>query len=113
MLSLPQFLALKAEALHLANRTSEALEAINEAQAVAEKFEQRWYFSELQRLRGVFLTAIGADETQIEVSFCEAITFAREQKAISLEKRAEGTYAEYRRQKAVASGGRGFRLPLW
>jgi hypothetical protein len=30
-----------------------------------------------------------------------------------LEKRAETTYAEYRRQKASGSGGRGFRLPLW
>jgi hypothetical protein len=37
---------------------------------------------------------------------------AREQKSISLGKRAEGTHAEYRRQKASASGGRGFRLPL-
>ena len=27
--------------------------------------------------------------------------------------RAEATYAEYRRQKASGSGGRGFRLPLW
>ncbi|RDJ93589.1 hypothetical protein B4Q13_20910, partial [Lacticaseibacillus rhamnosus] len=51
-------------------------------------------------------------ETQIEASFCEAIRIAREQKSISLGKRAEGTYAEYRRQKANASGGRGFRLPL-
>src|SRR5215475_11015089 len=38
---------------------------------------------------------------------------AKEQKSISLEKRAEATYAEYRRQKASASGGREFRLPLW
>jgi hypothetical protein len=42
-----------------------------------------------------------------------AINFAREQESVSLEKRAEGTYAEYRRQKASASGGRGFRLPLY
>ena len=55
---------------------------------------------------------MGAEETQIEASFCEAISTAREQKSISLEKRAEGTYAEYRSQKASASGGRGFRLPL-
>jgi hypothetical protein len=26
---------------------------------------------------------------------------------------AEESYAEYRRQKASGSGGRGFRLPLW
>jgi hypothetical protein len=56
---------------------------------------------------------LGADEAQIEASFWEAISIAQEQKSVSLEKRAEGTYAEYRRQKASGSGGRGFRLPLW
>ena len=62
---------------------------------------------------GVFLTAIGADETQTEAAFCEAVSIAKEQKSVSLEKRAEATYAEYRRQKASGSGGRGIRLPLW
>ena len=112
VLNLPRWLELKAEALHLADRTSEALEAINEAEALAERFEQRVYLAGLHRLRGVFLAAIGSDETQIEASFCEAIRIAKEQKSISLEKRAEATYAEYQRQKASASGGRGFRLPL-
>jgi len=101
-----------AEALHLADRTAEALGAIKEAEALAERFEHRSVLSTMHRLRGVFLTAIGADEPQIEASFCAAIRIAKEQKSISLEKRAEGTYAEYRRQKASASGGLGFRLPL-
>jgi hypothetical protein len=61
----------------------------------------------------VFLAALDADEVQIEASFCEAIRIAKKQKSVSLEKRAEATYAEYRRQKASASGGQGFRLPLW
>jgi hypothetical protein len=113
VLALPQFLALKAEALHLANRTSEALESIHEAQELAERFEQRWKCAELHRLRGVFLAAVGAGESQIEASLCEAIRIAREQKAVSLEKRAEATYAEYCRQKVSASGGRAIRLPLW
>jgi len=112
MVFTPFWLALKAEALHLADRTPESLEVIVEAEAVAERSEERWLCAELHRLRGVFLTAIGADEFQIEASFCEAMRIAREQKSISLEKRAEATYAEYRRQKASASGGRGFRLPL-
>jgi hypothetical protein len=112
-LMVPLFLALKAEALHLADRSSAALEAIREAEAVAEKFEGRWWSAELHRLRGVFLTAMGSDETQIEASFCAAISTAKNQKSVSLEKRAEGTYAEYRRQKASASVGRGFRLPLF
>ena len=112
MLEVPLFLALKAEALHLADRTSEALEAIEEAEALVERFEARCWFAELHRLRGVFLAAIGADETQIEASLCAAIRIAKEQKSVSLEKRAEATYAEYRRQKASGLGGRGFRLPL-
>jgi tetratricopeptide (TPR) repeat protein len=112
VLGLAGALLLKAEALHLADRTAEALETINEAEALAERFEQRVYFSRLHRIRGVFLTAIGAEETQIEASFCEAIRIAKEQKSVSLTKRAEATYAEYRRQKASALGGHGFRLPL-
>ena len=106
-------LAYKAEALYLADRTSEALEAISEAEALAERYEIGVYCSQLHWLRGVFLAAMGAKETQIEASFQEAIKIAKEQKSVSLEKRAEATYAEYRRQKASGSGGRGFRLPLW
>ena len=98
-LDMPFLLALKAEALHLADRTSEALEALREAEALAERFEVNWWSAELHRLRGVFLTAMGADETQIEASFHEAIRTAKEQKSISLATRAEATYAEYRRQK--------------
>jgi len=113
VLGLPGHLAGMGEALHLADRTFEALEAINEAEALAERFEQRCYSAELQQLRGVFLAAIGAENTQIEASFCASIRIAREQKSVSLEKRAEATYAEYRRQKASGSGGRGFQLPLW
>jgi serine/threonine protein kinase/tetratricopeptide (TPR) repeat protein len=109
---LPYFLPLKASALHLAGRTSEALEAINEAEALAERFEHRSVLSGMHRLRGVFLAALGADEMGIEASLCEAIRIAREQKSIPNEKRAEATYAEYRRQKASGSGVRGFRLPL-
>jgi tetratricopeptide (TPR) repeat protein len=112
VLGLPYYLALKAEALHLADRTPEALKAIIEAEALAERIEQRSVFSLLHRLRGVFLTDMGADEMQIEVSFREAIRTAKEQKSISGAKRAEATYAEYRRQKASGSEGRGSRLPL-
>jgi predicted ATPase len=112
VLGMPYFLSLKAEALYLAGRTSESLEPINEAEALAERLEQRDYFAELHRLRAVFLATLGADETQIEASLCTAIRIAKEQKSVSLQKRAESTYAEYRRQRANASGGRGFRLAL-
>jgi len=112
-LDMPYLLALKAEALHLADRPSDALEAVTEAEEIIEKFENRYWCADLYRLKGMFLTAMGADEAQIEASFRAAIKTAEEQKSVSLEKRAEATYKEYRRQKAEALGGHGIRLPLW
>ncbi len=112
MLYQPCLLALKAEALYVADRVPEAFEAVKEAEVLAERSEERWWSAELHRLRAVFLTALGADESKIEASFCEAIRIAKEQKSVSLEKRAEATYREYRKQRASVSGGRGFRLLL-
>jgi serine/threonine protein kinase len=112
VVAVPYYLALKAEGLYLAHRTSEALEAISEAEVLVERSEDRHWFAELHRLRGVFLSAMGADDAQIDASFCKAINTAKQQKSDSLATRAEATYAEYRRQKASGSGGRGFRLPL-
>jgi tetratricopeptide (TPR) repeat protein len=99
ILALPFFQTLKAEALHLAGRTSEALAALEEAETVVERSEARVWCAELYRLRGVFLAAICADEAQIVASFREAISTANGQKSISLAKRAEASYLEYRRQK--------------
>ena len=92
--------------------TSEALEAITEAEALVARTEERCWVAELHQLRAVFLTALGFDETHLEALLCEAIRIAKEHKSISLEKRAEATYAVYRGQKGSLSGGRGFRLPL-
>jgi serine/threonine protein kinase len=102
ILMVPCALVLKAEGLYLANRTSEALETIREAEALAQRTEERECLAELHRLRGLFLASIGVEEVQIEASFCEAIRIAREQKSISLEKRAEESYADYRKQKTRA-----------
>jgi hypothetical protein len=55
---------------------------------------------------------MGDEEARIEASFSAAIRIAKQQKSVSLQKRAEASYGEYRRQKASASKGRGFRLPI-
>jgi len=109
-LGLPFFLVLKAEALYLAERTAEALEVIQDAEALVARIHLGWCLAELHRLRGLLLASIDADEPQIEASFCEAIRIAKQQKAVSLKKRAEATYAEYRAQ--TASGVRDLRLTL-
>ena len=51
---MPLFLALKPEALDLAGRTSEALRAIKEAQALVETSGERCLAAELSRLQGIF-----------------------------------------------------------
>ena len=98
MLRMPHYLALKAEALHLAGRTSEALDAIAEAEAVVERFEERGSSAELCRLRGLLLVALDANDPQIEASFREAINIAKQQRSTSLATRAEAAYREYRCQ---------------
>ena len=108
----PCWLVLKAEALHLASRTSEALAAIAQAEAVAQRTEERECFAELHRLRGVFLANLGSEAVQIETSFRKSIRIAKEQKSVSLAMRAEASYAEYQSQKGSGFGGHGFRLPL-
>jgi predicted ATPase len=112
LLVVPYWLALKAEALHLADRTIEALDAIQEAERLVETSEARWWSAELHRIRGVLIAILDAEDPQIEASFCAAISTARQQKSASLQKRAEATYAEYRRQRTSAPGGRRIRPPL-
>src|SRR6516162_2623178 len=109
VLAVPSALVLKAEALHLGHRTSEAMARLEEAEALAQRTEERESFAELHRLRGVFLATMGAERAEVEASFREAIRIAQEQKSISLTKRAEESYAEYRSQKARALGRRGLR----
>ena len=106
---MPSWLVVKAEALHLADRTSEALTALAEAELLVERSEERAWSAELYRLRGVFLAAIGADEARIEASFWAAIRTAKQQKSTSLATRAEASYEAYcrrERNETVSSGGK-------
>jgi tetratricopeptide (TPR) repeat protein len=111
-LLVPYMLALKAEALYLADRPAEALEAIDEADRLAGYSEERWLDAELYRLRGSFLAAIGGDEEEIQHSFIAAIETAKRQKSVPYLERAEKAYAEYQRQKRGGPGRHGLRLPL-
>ena len=95
-------MGLKAEALHLAGRTADALAAVVEAEALVERQGERWWFAELLRLRGVYLAALGADDARIEAVLRAAVSAAREQHSISLTRRAEATLAQYQSEKARA-----------
>jgi hypothetical protein len=93
------FLSLKAEALLFVDRPGEALELLTEAQALVEASGALCWSAQLYRLRGIFLTKLGADDAQIEEAFGRAISIAREQKSLSWMRHSEASYAEYRCQK--------------
>jgi predicted ATPase len=101
------FFTLKAEILHLGNHAAEALQALREAEAFVESTGGRYICSDLYRLRGIFLTAAGGEDIHIKASFCEAVRTAEQQKSVSLQKRAEGSLEEYRRQRANGEGQHG------
>lgn len=104
LLGMLSMLGLKAEALHLAGRTSDALETINEAEALMEASGGSWWCAELSRLRAIFLIELGAEESRIEEAFAKALRIAKQQKSVALAARAEATYAKYQQEKKVLVG---------
>jgi hypothetical protein len=96
---MPFWLVVKAEALYLGDRIPEALEALKQSEALAERSAERWWCAELHRLRALFLIGLSADEIQIEASFAQAIRTAEQQKSSSLAMRAERSCAEYHGRK--------------
>ena len=105
LLGMLSMLALKAEALHLASRTSEALEAVNEAEALVTASGGSWWCAELSRLRAIFLSELGAEEVMVEEAFSKALKIARQQKSVALAARVETAYAKYQQEKQVPVGG--------
>ncbi len=85
---LPYILWLLAEAYGKAGQPGEGLAALDEAQALVEKNEERFWEAELYRLKGVLLTGAGGVASEVEACFDQAIEIARRQKAKSLELRA-------------------------
>jgi serine/threonine protein kinase/tetratricopeptide (TPR) repeat protein len=104
LLGMLSMLALKAEALHLAGRTAEALDAIEEAEDLEEASGGAWWCAELYRLRALFLIALGAEEARIEEALSKALRIARQQKSFALAARAEATAEKYRREKNALVG---------
>src|SRR5262249_8021803 len=83
------FLGLLAEALARAGRTREALEAMAEALDRVAETGERYYKSELHRIKGEMLLKSDASlSSAAEACFQTAIAIAREQKAKSFELRA-------------------------
>jgi predicted ATPase len=85
----PYFLALVAEAYGRGRRYDEGLAMLEEALALVDQSEERYWEAEIHRLKGELLLARSA-ENQVEAEACwhKALEVARRQGAKSLELRA-------------------------
>jgi predicted ATPase len=83
----PMFLAVLAETYRKAGQAEQGLSLLDEALALIEETDERFYEAESHRIQGELLR-MQDDETEAEVSFRKAIEVARRQQAKSWELRA-------------------------
>jgi predicted ATPase len=104
-LSRPHFLALLAETLGNDGRSEESLAAVTEALASVERTGERYYESELHRLKGELLLKSETDQQRAEAEACfhRALEVAQRQHAKSLESRAAMSLARlWQQQDGIA-----------
>jgi predicted ATPase len=96
----PYFLALLAEAHGVMGQPEEGLTVLAEALTHVDKTGERWYESEIHRLKGALLLQQALDNaTAAESCFQQAISIARAQQATSLELRAATSLARLWQQQ--------------
>jgi tetratricopeptide (TPR) repeat protein len=88
VLSRPHFLALLAEARERTGQIDEGLAAVSEGLASVERFEERYYEAELNRLQGLLLENIAGKRNEALACFERAAQIAARQSARSLELRS-------------------------
>jgi predicted ATPase len=107
----PYQLAQLAEAYARIGDTREGLECIGEAFARAEETGERWYDSELVRLKGDLLA--GASPASAEACFRRGIEIAREQDAKMWELRAAMSLARLWRDQGKRAEARDLLAPIY
>jgi len=106
---LPIFLTLEAEACAKAGRGDAALEAIEEALAIAKNTSERWAMAEVLRVKARLLkAAAGAETKEIETILLSSLDTARAQQARCWELRAACDLA--RLWKGQGRGREGLKL---
>jgi class 3 adenylate cyclase/predicted ATPase len=110
----PYFLALVAEAYGRGRWYDEGLAMLEEALALADQYEERYWEAEIHRLKGELLLARSA-ENQIEAEAClhKALDIARRQQAKSLELRAAMSLARLWQQQGKCAEARELLAPIY
>ena len=93
-------MALAAEAYGRGRRYDEGLAMLEEALALVDQSEERYWEAEIHRLKGALLLARSAEhQVEAEACFHEALAVARHQQAKSLELRAAMSLARLWQQQ--------------
>jgi class 3 adenylate cyclase/predicted ATPase len=95
----PYYLGILGDAYTQAGRFEDALQALNEGLAVAEKNDDRFHEAELHRLKGELLLLWRGDEAAAEGAFRTALETARRQQSKAWELRATLSLARLRERQ--------------
>jgi predicted ATPase len=110
----PYLLTLLAEASSLLGHIEEGLRSLDDAQAVSEQQEDRWWEPEIYRLRGALLLRQSiAPEAEAETWLHRALDVARRQQAKSLELRAATSLAHLWHAQGEHSKARDLLSPVY
>jgi predicted ATPase len=110
----PYHLSLLAEALHRSGRSEEGLQAVDEALAMVEETEERWWEADLHRLRGDLLLSLSTQNAAgAAAEYDAALRTARQQGARMLELRAATSLARLRRDQGGHGEARDLLAPVY
>jgi class 3 adenylate cyclase/predicted ATPase len=112
VVTVPVFLTLLAGALGKANRATEALERLDEAEHQIAATEERFGEARAQRVRGELLLAVG-EPVAAEQSFCQAIMVANRQCAKMFELPAAVNLARLWRDRGKRTEARDLLAPIY
>ena len=108
------YLALLADVYGQTGQADQGLNTLAEAQELVEMIDERWWESELHRLKGKLLLSHPAQEmAEAEECFNRAIAVAQRQSAKSLELRAAMSLARLWRDQSRAAEARDLLAPVY
>jgi predicted ATPase len=110
----PYLLALLAEAHGTMGEPEAGLAVLTEALTLVDTTDERWYQSELYRLKGALLLHQSAvHATEAETCFQQAMTIAQNQQAKSLELRAASSMARLWQQQGKRQEAHDLLAPVY
>jgi predicted ATPase len=113
-ISRPYFLALFAEAHSVIGQPEAGLTVLTEALALVDTTGERWYESEIYRLKGALLLQQNSDNaTEVEACFHHALDIARSQQAKSFELRTAMSLSRLYQQQGKRQEAHDLLAPVY